>query len=238
MVKPFVTCHILSALDGKISGDYFKSSLAQHASEKYGEIRKNLSADAWLFGTTTVKEFLNNRKSYLDDKVPVVSEEDFVAKNSLNFYFVSVDTVGELGWSSGIYRKEGRPDAHIIVILLESTSNEYKAFLRKIGISYITAGKSKLDCNLALEKLNQLFNIKKLLICGGGQINWTFLEQNTIDQLSVVLAPVSDGRIDTPSIFEQSNQYTSRPTIKEFEFENLNVLGEGAVLLNYKVINE
>lgn len=51
----------------------------------------------------------------------------------------------------------------------------YRAYLRKRGVSYILAGKTKLDCEMVMEKLYQLFHIEKLLICGGGTADWTFL---------------------------------------------------------------
>ena len=61
-----------------------------------------------------------------------------------------------------------------------------------------------LDGRLALEKLYQLFGIGTLLICGGGTINWTFLQQGVVDELSLLLAPVADGNPDSVTVFEKS----------------------------------
>lgn len=98
-----------------------------------------------------------------------------------------------------------RPAAHIIEVLTERATNAYRAFLRKLGISYIIAGKEELDCALAAEKLKELFAIQTLMVSGGGFINWSFLQAGLIDELSLVLAPVTDGETDTVTLFEKSD---------------------------------
>lgn len=138
--------HILSALDGKISGSFMKMPSAQTASEEYARIRLESHADAWLYGTTTTKEFTGYRHPVLDAENTVISTDDFIAEKNAAHYYVSVDTLGEIGWESGTFRKPGRPDAHIIEILTEQTSPFYRAYLQKRGVSYILAGKKSLDC--------------------------------------------------------------------------------------------
>lgn len=66
--------------------------------------------------------------------------------------------------------------AHVIEILTEKASNSYKAFLRKLNISYIIAGKDELDYSLAMEKLYDLFDIHTLMLGGGGILNWSFIQ--------------------------------------------------------------
>ena len=61
--------------------------------------------------------------------------------------------------------------------------------MREQGVSYILAGADTLDCKIAAQKLKLLFGIEKMLICGGGKVNWSFLSQGVVDELS--LLPVS-----------------------------------------------
>ena len=70
-------------------------------------------------------------------------------------------------------------------------------------MSYIVAGKDRLDCQMAMEKLYRLFHIEKLLICGGGMVDWSFLRAGMVDELSLFLAPVSDGSQGTASLFSR-----------------------------------
>ena len=159
----------------------------QNANREFGRIREEYQAQAWLYGTTTTKEFTGFRKpdlSLLSEEVP---DGDYVAETGWDLYYVSLDTLGEIAWDSGIYKRAGRPDSHIIEILTEKTPSTYRAYLRKQGVSYILAGVDTLDCKVAVQKLKSLFGIGKMLICGGGTVNWSFLSQGVVDELSLLL---------------------------------------------------
>ena len=96
---------------------------------------------------------------------------------------MSVDTKGEIGWESGTWKASGRPDAHVIEVLTESTLPAYTAYLRRVGVSYMICGKENLDCGAAAEKLAQHFGIEKVLVCGGGMVNGLFLQAGIIEPL-------------------------------------------------------
>ena len=55
----------------------------------------------------------------------------------------------------------GYDRAHIIEVLCEDAKDEYLAWLRSVGISYIFAGQKEMDLSLALSKLYSLFNIRQ-----------------------------------------------------------------------------
>lgn len=233
MERPYTICHILSALDGKITGAFMGTEAAGTVSGEYARIRSEYQADAWLYGTVTTKEFTGNRKPEPDPGAEV-PDGDFVAEDHAALYYVSVDTQGEIGWESGTFCKPGRPDAHVIEVLTEQTPAAYRAYLRKHGVSYILAGSKLLDGRLALEKLYQLFGIGTLLICGGGTINWTFLQQGVVDELSLLLAPVADGDPDSVTVFEKSALLPpSEPAV--FRLKNIERLKGDGVRLIYTV---
>lgn len=236
MERPYTICHILSALDGKITGAFMGTKTAQTVSEEYARIRSEYQADAWLYGTVTTKEFTQGRKPELDS-VTEVPDGDFVAENDAALYYVSVDTQGEIGWESGIFRKAGRPDAHVIEVLTERTAPAYRAYLRKRGVSYILAGSKMLDSKIVAEKLYRLFGIGTLLICGGGTINWTFLQQGAVDELSLLLAPAADGNPDSVTVFEKSAMLPpSDPAV--FQLKNIERLKGDGIRLVYTVSNK
>ena len=139
MEKPKIIIHILSAVDGKIAGPFMEMPAVLKASGEYGRIRSGYQADAWLYGTVTTKEFTGFRAPELDENIVSFPTEDFVAENNAGLYYVSVDAFGEIGWQSGTFHKEGRPDAHVIEILTEQAPAAYRAFLQKMGVSYILA---------------------------------------------------------------------------------------------------
>ncbi len=233
MNRPYMICHILNALNGKISGPFMGTESSRLMGREYAKIREAYHADAWLYGTTTTKEFTGFRKPVLDNSGSSVPTGDFIARTDARLYYISVDTAGEIGWESATFHRAGCPDAHVIEIVTESTPAAYLAYLRKTGISYILAGKDALDCRIAAEKLKKLFGIKTVLICGGGLINGTFLQQGMIDELSLLLSPAADGEPGTPSVFEHSSGLsTSAPA--EFRLEEVQRLGKNGIRLVYK----
>lgn len=229
--RPYIICHILSSLDGKISGPFMGTPEAQMIGEAYGKIRSAMCADAWMYGTVTTKEFTNNRRPVLEE-AEEVPEGDFIA--DAGFYYVSVDTDGEIGWESGTMRMPGRPDAHVIEILTESVPLSYRDYLRKRGVSYILAGKEKLDCALAMEKLGSSFSVKKLLLCGGGIVNWSFLAAGMIDELSLLLAPVTDGSSGTAALFTKIPELAQGAPVS-FTLDAVERIGAGGLHLSYRV---
>ena len=138
MNRPYTICHILSALDGKITGAFMETESARTVAGEYSRIRTAYQADAWLYGTTTAKEFTRGRKPEFDFDAEV-PDGDFVVEAPETLYYVSVDPLGEIGWESGTFRKAGMPDAHVITVLTKQAPIAYRAYLRKQGVSYILA---------------------------------------------------------------------------------------------------
>lgn len=234
MNRPYIICHMLSALDGKITGEFMGTESARSAGEEYARIRAAFHADAWLYGTVTTKEFTGYRKPELESVTEDIPQGDYMAEQKADLYYISIDTDGEIGWESGTFQKAGRPDAHVIEILTEQTHAGYKAYLRRHGVSYVLAGKEKLDCRIAVEKLYRLFGIETMLICGGGTVNWTFLQQGLIDELSLLLAPAADGSPTSVTVFEKSEFLTSSVPA-EFQLKAVEQLKGDGIRLTYLV---
>ena len=235
MERPYVICHILSSLDGKITGPFMGTEAAGALGAEYGRYRTEMNARALLYGTTTTKEFTGFRKPVLEE-TEEVPEGDFVVEDSAKLYYISVDVDGEIGWESGTFCNKGRTPAHVVEILTDSTPAAYKAYLRKTGVSYIIAGEMRLDCEMALKKLYELFHIERLLICGGGIVNWSFLQAGMVDELSLFLAPVTDGSLGKASLFTQIPSLMEGNPV-EFRLRETEQIGDGGLRLNYQPKN-
>ena len=146
---------------------------------------------------TTDDNFTFYRKPDLDEDAPAVPAGDFIAQPDFGMFYVSVDPHGKLGWESSTLRYVDTA-AHVVEVLTEQVGNAYRAFLRKLGISYIIAGETELDHGLALSKLKEKFSIETLMLGGGGVLNWSFLQAGMCDEISIVLAAAADGSPDTP----------------------------------------
>ncbi len=240
MNRPYIFCHMMTSLDGKIMGSYMETPEGNAA----GDVFYNISFGAepyykhqgWLSGrVTTDDNFTFYEKPVLDENAPAVPEGDFVAKKT-NMYYVSVDPSGKLGWKSDTLTYIDTT-AHVIEVLTEKASNAYKAFMRSLGISYIIAGKEELDYATALEKLKNLFGIKTLMLGGGGVLNWSFIQSGMCDEISVVIAPCADGSSETPALFSTRSGLSADKPVG-FELQSAEVKDGGSVWLRYLVKNQ
>lgn len=121
----------------------------------------------------------------------------------------------------------------MIEVLTESTLPAYKAYLQRTGVSYMICGKENLDCQIAAEKLARYFGIKKVLVCGGGMVNWSFLQAGIIDELSLLLSPVTDAGAGKAALFTRMPSLPEGKPV-EFELKKAEPLGDGGLYLNYR----
>lgn len=156
-----------------------------------------------------------------------------MAQPDAGMYYVSVDPSGRLGWKSCKLTYEDT-HAHVLEVLTGKASNAYKAFLRKLGISYIVAGEDTLDYELTLEKLKKLFGIEMLMLGGGGVLNWSFIQAGLCDELSLVITPSADGSSKTPTLFMTKEGLTTDRAVN-FELEHLEAKDGGSIWLRYRV---
>lgn len=204
MDRPYLFCHMLTSLDGKIMGNYMDLPACEPAGELFYDIAFGdepfYRHQGWLSGrVTTDDNFTHYRTPDLDPAAPPVPPGDFIAGKA-PMYYVSVDPRGVLGWQENTVTYE-TTTAQVIEVLTGQASNAYKAFLRQKGISYLLAGEDKLDYALLLEKLKGLFGIQVLMLGGGGVLNWSFLQAGLCDEVSIVVAPAADGSPTTQSLF-------------------------------------
>ena len=240
MDRPYIFCHMLMSLDGKIVGKYMDTKECDEPSEQFYEIAFGKNAyykhQGWLSGrVTTDDNFTMYRKPKLDKTAPIVTPGDFITDGNYSMYYVSIDPLGKLGWQSNTLIYE-TTTAHVLEVLTEKASNAYKAMLRKLNISYVIVGKDELDYKLLMEKLYHKFNIKTLMLGGGGILNWSFIQAGLCDELSLVMAPVADGASQSPSIFETKEDLTSDKPVG-FELKNVEVLENGGIWLRYLIKN-
>ncbi len=231
--RPFVVCHMLASLDGKIDGDFFSVKESCPALAEYSNLRGFYGCQATLYGTTTmIGSYADGVLKEREASDTEYSREDYIALTEEKDYIVSIDTKGILKWSANYIAKKGRPKAHVIEVLTEAVSDDYLAYLRGFNISYVFAGKEQLDCGLLLKKLKQKFFIERLMIAGGGRINWSFLQQGLMDELSVIIAPVADGSSTAASIFEKSEFFPGGTAIA-FELKEVKQIEGGGLWLRY-----
>jgi 2,5-diamino-6-(ribosylamino)-4(3H)-pyrimidinone 5'-phosphate reductase len=227
-MKPYIICHMLGSVDGRIKQDIWG---LKNSSRYFEETAEKIPAGAWLVGRITAQEFSSKKQYPLEDDVDV-PKEDFVAEKVSETFSVFIDPSGKCFWDSNMVSTE-----QVIVVLTEKVSGAYLNHLRSKNVSYIFGGKEELDLQVAVEKLYRLFNIKTLRIDGGGHVNGSFLKAGLIDEFSLVLAPVADGTIGSPTVFEVEEGYGAR-TATRFKLKSVETIYDDFLWVRYMVIKD
>ena len=196
--RPRVICHMMASLDGRIATEGWPLS----ADEKghYEKVHATYEPDAWICGRVTMEQHFatgvrDNDQIALEYDGP--DREDFVAPGEHDSFAIAVDPRGKLLWDSGDIDGD-----HVVTVLTNRVSSDYLAELRKRGVSYLLTGDEDVDLPLALGKIREQLGVRTLMLEGGGGINGSFMRDGLIDEVSLLVAPVVDGRVGTPSLFD------------------------------------
>jgi riboflavin biosynthesis pyrimidine reductase len=195
--RPYVICHMTPSVDGRIVTTSWK--LPPRVFAEYERTARTFEADAWMIGRISMEPYAGKARIPRRRSRERIPRTDSFARRDARSYAIALDPSGNLTW-----RSSSIDDEHVVTVLTERVSDDYLAFLRAKGVSYLFGGKSDLDLARVLEKLRRELRIERLLLEGGGKINGSFLAADLIDELSVLVAPVADGAVGTPTLFDRS----------------------------------
>ena len=225
MDRPYIICHVATSVDGKITGEFLEKPECARAIEEYYRLHREFHADAFACGRITMEgSFTGGWYPDLTNfEGSKRNRKDYIAGEKAPFYAVAFDRKGRLGWKAAELSDEdpGYDKAHVIEVLCSDlVSDAYLAYLQSIGVSYIFAGRKRMNIELALQKLKKLFSINLLLLEGGSVLNGAFYRAGVIDELSLVRCPIPGQKSDLP-IFYQSTDH-------EFSFSKIEPLDGNA----------
>ncbi len=202
MNRPYIICHMVTSIDGKVTGEFLSRPESQKAIEVYYQTYRVNKYFGFICGRVTMESSFTG--GYYPDLSTYNPKEkcDFIPDNLSGFYAVAFDTNGKLGWKSNkIIDPDGDPGydgAQIIEVLSENVDERYLGYLQEMEIPYIFAGKDKIDVETALYKLKNTIGANILWLQGGSVINGAFLRADAIDELSLVIAPTTADKNDKP----------------------------------------
>lgn len=202
--RPRVICHMGPSIDGRIVASGWRAALKTLYAE-YESTAKTFDADAWIIGRISMEPYAGKAKIPARKTRERIPRTDFVADHGAKSFAIAIDPSGKLRWSRSDIDGE-----HVISVVTEKVSDAYLAFLRARGVSYVFGGKTDVNVRRVLEKLRALFGIETLLLEGGGKINGTFLAADLVDELSVLVVPIVDGSMGTPTLFDAPNERSAR----------------------------
>jgi 2,5-diamino-6-(ribosylamino)-4(3H)-pyrimidinone 5'-phosphate reductase len=207
--RPRVICHMAASLDGRIVVDAWPDTAAVR--REYERVHESYNADGWICGRVTMEPFAKGLRSEREVRRKYTGRkprDDFSAPGEHESFAFAIDPSGRLAWESNDIDGD-----HVVAILSGRVSSEYLAFLRERGVSYILTGTSDVDLSLALKKIRGRFGVRALMLEGGGRINGGMLRDRLIDEVSVLVVPVADGGIGTPSLFDIDDEDFTPPRL-------------------------
>ena len=228
MTRPYIICHMVTSIDGKVTGDFLFQDECAEATDIYYRINRERKADGFICGRVTMEEsFTGGFYPDLSQYEPVDIRSDFLVDDLSGSYAVAFDTHGKLGWSSNrIIDPDGDPGydgTRIVEVLSEDVDARYLGYLETMEIPYLFAGKTSIDVELALFKLRNIVGCDTLLLEGGSILNGAFERAGAVDELSLVVAPVIAGK-DSKPLFADADIASFELVSAENENGNL-VLG-------------
>jgi riboflavin biosynthesis pyrimidine reductase len=220
-----------ASVDGRILGSRWRPQ-ENRMPGLFERLHEQLGGGSWLIGRVTGSEYAK-ADSYPDHTDRIFPREHWFSRRDAAAYGIALDGRGKIAW--------GRSDIGgdpIVAVLTERVSDAHLAGLRRDGVSYIFAGKEKLDLGLALEILNRELGIERLLLEGGGGSNGSFLRAGLIDEISLAICPAVDGAKGAPSIFDSGDTDAGvAAPIRAMTLMSTEVLEGGVVWLRYRLQN-
>ncbi len=182
-MKPYVIMNAGITLDGKIATVARDVKISgEEDLKRVHEIRKRV--DAIMVGIGTV----------LDDDPRLTVHKIKSDRNPLR---VVADSRLRVPMEARILNQ----DARTVIFTSELAPEDKAEKIRSLGHEVIVAGKERVDLKKAMKILYEK-GVKSLLLEGGGNLNFSMLRDNLVDEVSVAIAPVLVGGTNAVSLVE------------------------------------
>jgi 2,5-diamino-6-(ribosylamino)-4(3H)-pyrimidinone 5'-phosphate reductase len=231
MNKPITTLFMLMSVDGKISTsdndsldvdkDFPRIIGVKEGLYQYYELEKETDLYSFNSGRVLAKVGINNKQDNIK-KLPV---SFLVIDNQPHLTLLGVENLLAKG-------------KRLFVI---TTNKNHPAFEKQkesnIEIIYY---ENAIDFVNLFQRLKDEFDIDRLTIQTGSELNSIFLRNKLIDKISIVVAPVLIGGKNTASLIggESLHAVDELINMKALKLEKVDVLKNSYIHLKYNVVNE
>lgn len=193
-MKPYIVCHMMSLLDGRIDCDVTEQI---ESGNEYYDALERLNCPSMLMGRVTMQMHYALPEPFVAVNSDAIGDECFYQAVKAEGYLVAIDTIGKLRWPENEF--DGMP---LSVITSEDCTKEYLDTLTEQNISWIAIGKGSIDLKRAMEILHDSFGVERLSVTGGGNINAAFLKEGLLDEVSMMWCSGIDGRKGMTAAFD------------------------------------
>lgn len=188
-MRPYVILNAAMTLDGRIATHTGYSSISPREDiERVHNLRR--SVDAIMIGSRTL--IIDNPR--LDVRY---AGADWTGKNldKDKPYKIVVDSKLVTPVGARIFKTPGK----VFIATTEEAPQEKVDLLGGSAV-VIRCGSKRVDLPKLLERMYQEYNTRRILLEGGGGLNWAMLRQNLVDEIQVYISPIIFGGRDAVSL--------------------------------------
>src|SRR3990172_1173166 len=194
-MRPYVIMNAGMTLDGKIATRTGDSAISSKEDlERVHRMRE--SVDGIMVGINTV---------LADDPRLSIHKIKTDKKNPLR---VVVDSHGRMPLSARMFKEEGKT---VVAVALKADEEKVKGLREKAEV--VVCGSEKVNLKCLMKKLYKM-GVKRLLLEGGGNLNWGMLKEGLVDEVQVALAPRIAGGKEAVSLVEGEGYATIAEGVK------------------------
>ena len=121
----------------------------------------------------------------------------------------------------------------IVVLVTETTPDDYLRHLERRGIAHLRAGPDRVDLRLALTRLGDTHGVDSIRTDSGGALNGALLSHGLVDRLAVIIDPQIGRDPDAQTLIRLPRATEQAYALRLVESE---VLADGALWLVYDVV--
>lgn len=144
---------------------------------------------------------------------------------------IIIDSMGRIPLDSQILRTASKIKTIVAVTKLAHMNVRRK--IKKTGAIVIVAGTNTVDLKRVLWTIQKM-GIKKILVEGGGEINWSLFSLGIVNELIVTIAPrIVGGRQATTLV--EGEGYSKISQGLKLQLKNVRMQNSGELVLHYKL---
>ncbi len=225
MNRPYVFINTATSADGKIDTFERKGSAISSKRDKERVDQLRADADAVLVGGKTLLGELPK----LTVKSEALRETRVKRGVTPNPIKVGVVTSADIPLDSD-FIKAG--PARAVIFTTSRTSISQLETLRANGVKVFVDDAPRVNLGKMMETLGEL-GVKRLMVEGGGTINFELLRLGPVDELMIYIAPMIFGGDNAPTL--ASGFGLVRNEAIAMKLKNVEAHEDGGVLLTYKL---
>ncbi len=225
MNRPYTFINVAMTADGKIDTFERKGSAISSKWDKERVDELRATADGILVGGKTLLDELPK----LTVKSEALREGRILRGLPPNPIKVGIATVANIPLESD-FIKAG--DTRVVIFTTSQTSINQVEILRAHGVEVFVDDAPRVDLSQMARTLKQL-GINRLMVEGGGTINFELMRLGLVDELMIYLAPMIFGGAIAPTLADGLG--LARSDAIALKLMNVETREDGGILLKYKL---